>query len=289
MRIFLHTIFNSPFMIHPSALPTLQRAVEDGFVDTDVPAASVRDAKGAVYTQKENGSVFDEFEKDSIAVIPLRGIMTKYDSWYSFGTDRVASWIHEADKSENVSGIIIEGDTPGGAVSSLFALSDVISARTKPVYMFSDYMLCSCGYYIASLCDKIFSVNNFCEVGSIGVMATVLRRNEKTDNRYGYYLEDVYPPESKDKNIELRKSEKGDDTLLINEILTPLAKNFQQVVKTNRPQIRTDAEGVLTGKTFFAQDALSLGLIDGIASFESVVNIMKGEIETRKSIINSFK
>lgn len=289
MRIFLHTIFNSPFMIHPSALPALQKAVEDGGVDTDIPVSAVRDAKGSVYTQKENGNIFDEFEKGSIAVIPLKGIMTKYDSWSSFGTDKVAAWIREADKSENVSGIIIEADTPGGAVSSLFALSDVISARTKPVYMFSDYMLCSCGYYIASLCDKVFALNNFCEVGSIGVMATVLRKNENAEKKYSYYLEDVYPPESKDKNIEIRKSEKGDDTLLINEVLTPLAKNFQQVVKENRPQIQTNAEGVLTGKTFFAKDALSLGLIDGIVPFESVVSLMEGEIKTRQAIINSFK
>ena len=288
MRIFLHSFFNSAFMVHHSAIPTLRKVAEDGFVVVERPSSFVCDTKGVAHTNEGVGNIFDNFDKESIAVIPLRGIMTKYNSW-NIGTDTVASWIRQANESDNISGIIIQGDTPGGAVSSLFGISDAISESSKPIYMFVDYMLCSCGYYIGSFCDKIFAINDYCEIGSIGVMATVFRKNKNAMDNYLYYPEDVYPPESPDKNIEIRNSENGDDTLLIEDVLTPLANNFREVVQKNRPQLDITADGVITGKTFFAKDALKVGLIDGIASFDTVVKELKENIATNQTIINTFK
>ena len=49
-------------------------------------------------------------------------------------------------------------------------------------------------------------------------------------------------------------------------MLNPLAREFQQAVKSHRPNLDDKIDGILNGRMFFAKDALKYGLIDAIGN-----------------------
>ena len=56
------------------------------------------------------------------------------------------------------------------------------------------------------------------------------------------------------------------------EILSPLAIQFQNHVKQSRQKkLKAETPGLLSGKMFFAEDALKAGLIDGIGNMQQAI------------------
>ncbi|MGY0037654.1 S49 family peptidase [Pedobacter sp. NJ-S-72] len=79
----------------------------------------------------------------------------------------------------------------------------------------------------------------------------------------------VYAPQSTDKNKEYRDALDG-DTTAIEDNLKFICETFISRVGNNRKGKLTSQEWN-SGNMFFAEQALTIGLIDGISSFEDVV------------------
>lgn len=230
---------------------------------------------------------FDQLEPGSVAIIPIEGVMVKNGGWYWTGMNDVARLLQLANESSSVTGVVIKADTPGGSVDSVFILQDVISRFTKPIVTFTDGNLCSAGLWSAVFTDAIYALNEMNVVGSIGVMTT-LTDFSGMYKEWGIVSRSIYPPESKFKNLPYREAtrETPDDTRIIEEVLSPLAIKFQDTVRAGRPNLNKSVEGILEGKEFYAGDALKLGMLDGIASLDQVVSIVKNEFERRLNIVN---
>jgi protease-4 len=229
---------------------------------------------------------FDRMDRNSVAVIPLRGMMTKNSYWWD-GCDVLADLIRMADRSASIAGVILLIDTPGGTTSAVIQMEDALRSRTKPCVAVIDGECCSGGIYVASLCDEIYAVNRMCEVGSIGVFARIVDTRE-ADKQWGYKVEQIYPPESKYKNLEIREALEGKPERLIREVLTPYAVHFQNVIKENRSRIDTSVEGILEGRTFYAFDAISNGLIDGLMNMEKATERVRRMAEEKQSFYSQF-
>lgn len=254
----------------------------------DVPIRTCMNA--LVNMDVESGNPFDSLEQDSVAIIPLIGIMTKYSSWYRYGCDELANIIRLANASKKIAGVILYANTPGGDIQAVFQLQDAITRMTKPIVTLTDGYLCSAGLWATSYTNHIFALNDMNVIGSIGVMYTIYDYSAQ-DKMYGIKSKTIYPPESKWKNLPERnamKETEPNDTLLIEERLSPLAVQFQNVIKQNIPNLNLNVEGIIEGRDFYAKDAVQHGLIDRIMNLEDVITFVKEESQKRESILSTI-
>lgn len=223
------------------------------------------------------------YSAERIAIFSITGMMLKYAhfnfstedlEWIVPGIDDIALLLEYVMQSEDIDGAILVFNTPGGTTQSLIRLEEVLKNRTKPVVAVVDGMCASAGMYAASLCDRIIALNKMCNVGSIGVMVQLVDYGPYY-KKQGIKIIEIYPPESADKNKSYRDAIDGKTQTMIDEVLTPLAVNFQDIVRTHRP-VDESVEGVLSGKMFYAEDAIKAGLVDEIGNFESAVSVITG-------------
>lgn len=205
------------------------------------------------------------------AIIPIIGTMLRYGTLCSYGADEYASMLYEALNDASISSVVLQIDSGGGDARSVAPIYEAICAvkTVKPIIASID-TACSAAYWVASACDNIFAQNAITSVaGSIGTYTEIIDDTEYLQ-KDGFKRHTIYAPVSVDKNKGYRDALDGDYSTFEREVLTPLNNTFIAGVKSNRPNVN---DAVFTGKTYFAPEAESLGLIDGVKSLYEVVTI----------------
>ena len=224
--------------------------------------------------EAKSGNSFADAPNDSTAIIPIRGTLLKYGSYCAYGTMEYGQIIRQAADSQNISSIILDIDSGGGSVDAIAPVVDAIQyAKSKSKWPVARVDLCaSAAYYIASYCNEIIATNSIsAEIGSIGVMMS-FPDYAKYYEKEGVKIHTVYSNLSDYKNAPFEAARKGEYELIKTEELDPLARDFQKNVKANRSgKLKTDTKGILNGRMFYAEDAVSKGLIDGIDKAENIV------------------
>lgn len=209
-------------------------------------------------------SGWDKAPKGSVAVIPLQGPLMKNDQYCGpIGMETIGQIIQEADESHNIDAIILKIDSPGGTVDGTVALSEIIKKTQKPTIAFVDGLMASAALWIGSAADEVIASDNKAEIGSVGVVlsfADLQPAYEKLGIKFHHIVSDL----TKDKNkmFEDIRNEKYDE--FKKEILNPLADDFINAIKLNRPGVN---ENQLTGKMFFAEN-LKGTIIDSIGNID---------------------
>lgn len=113
---------------------------------------------------------------DGVAVIPIRGILSNRESFFSFLYDgyldtypSIIKMIQSAEADPEVKQIQLRIDSPGGRLDGLFNLLDVIKSASKPIEALIENRADSAAYGIVSQADKITASSEISEVGSIGI------------------------------------------------------------------------------------------------------------------------
>lgn len=211
-------------------------------------------------------------ESKSVAIVPLHGTMTKYDTCTSYGTSFIANKLREMADDENVIGIVLDIDSPGGSCSAIPPMLEAISyakAHRKPVYVHAD-CCASAAYWVASQCDAIYMDNDLSEVGSIGAMAVFIDSTAANPTT-GEKTIVIYAEESPDKNFAYREALSGRYEAAKAE-LKPLVDQFRNAVVAGRPTIHKDQDGVLSGKMFLTADALRLNMADARKTLHETID-----------------
>lgn len=201
---------------------------------------------------------------DNVALIPVNGAMTKADVCSGFGTRSLTEQLNQAAADPSKNSIILYFETvPGGQVDGTEVFADAIKAASdkKPVISAVSGMCCSAGVWAASQSTEIFATSATDQIGCIGVLAR-LNNPETASKDVIEVVSDLSP----DKNAEFK-----DFQILKDMYLNPVALLFQNAVKAGRGDRLKDGEKVLTGGTFIAAEAKKNGLIDGVMSFEKIV------------------
>jgi ClpP class serine protease len=215
---------------------------------------------------------FKGFEGSSIAVIPITGPLMKSDFCGSFGTSTLKMLVSMAANTDSVKTIIFPIDTPGGTVDGTQALADEISNCGKQTIGLADGMMCSAGYWIGSSCSEIYASSKTDIIGCIGTMLS-LQDNTEAMKARGIVRREYYADDSKDKNGAINEAIKGNGKALIEELLNPMNNAFLGAVRNNRAgKIKEDA---LSGKDYTSENALAIGLIDGIKTFDQIIKTAK--------------
>lgn len=225
--------------------------------------------------EMKSGNDFTDAPQDSVAIIGLQGSMIKYGSYCSYGTTEVAELINKAADSPKITGILLDIDSGGGSVDSIAPLVDAIQyAQKKKKCVIAYCDLCaSAAYYVACYCDEIVASNTISsEFGSIGVMMGFQDYAKYYENA-GIKTHTIYSDLSNYKNAPFESAKEGNYDAIKTEELNPLARGFQEAVKSKRgDKLNLKVEGIIAGRMFYANEAKTNGLIDSIGTKDFAVN-----------------
>jgi ClpP class serine protease len=231
-----------------------------------VQSAQKFNVNSSKYNNPENAP------EDSVAIISITGTLTKYDQ--ECGPDGIltkSQLLQRCYDNPNIKGIVLNVDSGGGAATAMFLMAETIAKRTKPVVGFVSDNAFSAAYGILSGCDLIIANNKTAGVGSIGTYCTIIDYSEQL-KKLGVKLIDVYATDSKHKNSVYREAIKGNIEPLRAEV-DRFNDEFLALVEQNRGEKLKKERSVWgTGKTYFADESIELGLIDAIDSFDNILN-----------------
>jgi signal peptide peptidase SppA len=214
---------------------------------------------------------FKGFDGAEIAVIKLDGPLMKNDFCGFYGTASLLSFLRLAEQTASVKKIVLLIDSPGGSVDGTANFAEAIKASEKSTVAIITGMMCSAAYWIGSSCDEVIATSKTDITGSIG---TKIQWYDRTKNmeKNGIILREYTATKSADKNRAFNEANKGDGKLLVQTLLDPLNDIFLNDVQTNREgKIDLKQEDVLTGKTYLAQQAIKVGLIDRIMPLDKAM------------------
>ena len=201
-----------------------------------------------------------------IGVIPIEGTIT--------GSKDVVSQIVKFRKDNSIKAIIIQINSPGGAVGPTQEIYREIrkTLPVKKVLASVGDMAASGGYYVASATDRIITTPGAI-MGSIGVIMQYLRL-EELFNKIGIANEVIKSGDFKDAGSPYR-SMSEEERALLQELIDDVKEQFIVDVSQGRnlsvEQVRNVADGrIITGKK-----ALELGLADQLGNFQDALELAK--------------
>ena len=244
----------------------------EGGHETEISSADPADPHSRAAGGGPAGSSAAENEK-TIAVIEVNGTLMKRGSSLSASSSliRLRQQVRAARQDSAVSGILFRFDTPGGTTSGTadFAKEIAAAATEKPCYAFVEDLCASAGYWAASQCNRIFANDATAMIGSIG---TFIGLYDYSANAAMNGVKAVVIKTGKFKAAGFPGA----------EITAEQQAHFQALVDATQFQFtaaiaagrKMPAEKVATmadGRVHLAGAALTLGLIDGIQSFDATL------------------
>jgi len=206
----------------------------------------------------------------NIAVLNISGTLFKNDlDCGTSGMATIGNMIKILDQNEGVSGIILKIDSPGGTVDGTSDLANIIKSISKPTICFVDGLMASAALWIGSSCDEIVASNDFAEIGSVGVLLSFTDFQPSLEKQ-GVKFHTITAPQSSEKIKQFQDLRDGNYKEYQNEVLSPLAEQFINTVKHNRPLVE---EKHLKGKMFFAKDVVG-PFVDHIGNFDFAIERM---------------
>lgn len=210
------------------------------------------------------------------AIVDLKGVIAADEP---ASADNVVSGLRRAFEDENTKGIILRINSPGGSpVQSGYVYDEIKRLRslhpdTKLYAVVSD-IGASGAYYIAAAADEIYA-DKASLVGSIGVTAAGfgfvdsmaklgVKRRSYTAGAHKGFLDPFSP-------------EKEDEVQFWQSVLKTTHNQFIGKVKEGRGDRLKEDPLMFTGLVWSGEQALELGLIDGLGSPGFVAREIIGE------------
>ena len=255
-------LYNQPLMIEQSRLDVMV-----GLLRPDLEAVTPE----AFFFLFEDPEPEGYTVRDGIAWIQIHRSFLRPRTY-----ERIRKQVEQAVGAQNVRGILLDIDSPGGEVAGLFDLADFIfeSRGPKPIWAIANDDAFSAAYAIASAADRV-AVTRTGGVGSIGVIA-IHYDYSAMDERIGVKATPVYSGERKIDYIDTEPLGDVAKQLLQTEV-DRLRELFVETVARNRDQspeaIRDTEAGV-----FFGPNGRPL-LADAIENLTEVFQGFRTSIE----------
>lgn len=223
------------------------------------------------YVNVTSNTDFGMVPQGSVAVISLKGVLMKDDQYCGpQGMVSKNNMLKRALASDNIDAIVLDTDTPGGQATytDTFAKSIREATEKKPVVTFFSSLNCSAGYYLTMASSEIYASEKTDTVGSVGTLIG-LRDYTGFFEKKGIKVHEIYAPQSTLKNKKFKDALNGNYAPIQETILKPTAQQFIDRVNEYRPSVNhADA---LKGETYMADEAVKIGMIDGIKTFDEVI------------------
>lgn len=219
-------------------------------------------------------------ETENVAVIPITGPIfprANLFTWLSGATSAeiVAQDLRTALDDKSVDAIILDIDSPGGAVAGVNELSGLIyeARHQKPVIAYASYQMASAAYWIGSAARSIVTERTGV-LGSIGVVSRIEDTSgaeEKRGVRTFTVVSNVSPNKVLDPKVDAHRAQ-------IQRMVDDMAQVFVETVARNRG---VPVENVIRdygqGGTFLGDAAVAAGMAERIGSLEPLIAELSAE------------
>jgi signal peptide peptidase SppA len=239
----------------------------------DIKAVEARIGRPLANTERQPYQV-----RDGVAIIGMEGVIGPKANLFmqisgGVSAQQLRQDIQAAAADPKVKAGILYGDTPGGNVLGVAeaAAAWKAFADTKPAVTWSDGMLASAGYWIGSAAPSIYVSGPMVNVGSIGVrtehvdvsMAQArdgIKRTIIAAGRYKAAGDGPLDP----KTLEYKQAQ-------VDYLYSLFVDWTAQMRGASVDKVLAD---MADGRIFIGEQAVSAGLVDGVASLEQLVQAL---------------
>lgn len=226
--------------------------------------------------------------KDKIAVVSIEGIISGHmGERGGYGmVEIIKAQLDRANDDNQVKAVVLRVDSPGGEVLASDEIARHIrkfqESSGKPVIVSMGSLAASGGYYVSAPCDWIVA-NELTITGSIGVImhgwnyrGLMNKIGLKPQVYKSGKFKDMLSPDREDGEISQEERE------MVQKFIQETYEKFKSVVadgrknasaanKDVRPLIKNWAD-YADGRILSGKEALEIGLVDQLGSFEDAVN-----------------
>lgn len=277
LRVESH-LYASPWAIVPEMLLTIRNvyAARRGGQGVDIAMAEDKLGRKMENERREPEVV------DGVAILALDGVLARRMNLMmqiSGGTSTqiAARELQELLDDPEVRAVVLAVSSPGGTVDGTQSLADLVreGAKRKPLVTWASGIMASAGYWIGSAASEVYIEETTTQVGSIGVVA-MHQDVSGAETRQGVKTTEITAGRYKRAaSPHAPLSEEGRQTL--QEQVDYTYSLFVEAVAANR---RTSTQRVLDvmaeGRMFLGDQAIRAGLVDGRASLQQVIGMLRG-------------
>ena len=220
-----------------------------------------------------------EKNKNIIGVVSIAGtILDGSQPRGSAGGENISAMIKKARNEKNLKALVLRVNTPGGsAFASEIIREQVLAIKDRgiPIVVSMGGLAASGGYWISANSDYIFAHESSI-TGSIGV-AAILFDAQETIKKLGLNEDGVSnSPFAGSLNSGVLLSSPSEEVVdLIQGNVDRLYNDFIEIVSNGRGISIEEANLIAKGRVWSGIDALDVGLIDQIGSFDDAIDKAK--------------
>ena len=220
-----------------------------------------------------------EKSKNIIGVVSIAGtILDGSQPRGSAGGENISAMIKKARNEKNLKALVLRVNTPGGsAFASEIIREQVLAIKDRgiPIVVSMGGLAASGGYWISANSDYIFAHESSI-TGSIGV-AAILFDAQETIKKLGLNEDGVSnSPFAGSLNSGVLLSSPSEEVVdLIQGNVDRLYNDFIEIVSNGRGISIEEANLIAKGRVWSGIDALDVGLIDQIGSFDDAIDKAK--------------
>lgn len=212
----------------------------------------------------------------SVAVIPIHGIISQRSNMFSefsggTSTEALAAQIRQAVNDPGIKSIVLDVDSPGGAVAGVDELASVLfqARKKKKITAVVNCQCASAAYYIASQATEIVASPSS-DTGSIGVYC-IHEDDSALLEKMGVKLTLIKFGENKAEGFSGEPLQESAHAHF-KESVDNAGEMFEKAVARGRKISQDEVHSKFgQGRMFDAKKAVKIGMVDRVASFDEVL------------------
>jgi protease-4 len=202
---------------------------------------------------------------DKLAVVELKDVISS--------SDEIVRQFKKYGDDKAIRGIVFRVESPGGGVvasQEIYEEVRKVREKGKPVVVSMGSVAASGGYYVSCGGSRIVA-NRGTLTGSIGVIMQFIHFNKLMD-KIGVDATTIKTGKLKDAGSRFRPPTE-EDKKYFDAISKNVYNQFIEVVVEERDLSREVVLGLADGRVFTGEQALDVGLIDTLGTYEDAVKI----------------
>lgn len=202
---------------------------------------------------------------DRIAIVELKGVI--------LSSEDIVRQLKKYNEDRSIKGILFRIDSPGGGVvasQEIYEEVKKIRDQKKSIVVSMGSLAASGGYYVACPANKIVA-NPGTLTGSIGVISQFMRYDSLL-GKIGVEVNTVKSGKFKDAGNPFRAMT-SDDKQYFQKLMDDVHRQFITAIETERKLNHDSVAAFADGRVFTGEQALKMGLVDTIGTYEDAVMI----------------
>lgn len=212
-----------------------------------------------------------------VLIIPVKGVISDSPKKGLIRSEpdtvqTIVSQLRRAEKDSEIKAVVLQIDSPGGAVTASDLLYHEISAfkeRTKIKVVAAMMNLATSGGFYISLPADYIMAHPTTVTGSVGVLL-MRPRADGLMEKLGLNVDISKSGKNKDMGSPFREASQ-EEQKIIRTMVDELAQRFLNLVKKHRKPGKDALSEISSARVYLASRAMELGLIDNIGYLNDAI------------------